>query len=50
MPRKIESPWEKTLRRAQAQGVLDAQEGLHFPKRIPQILDALGIRVKLDLG
>ena len=48
--RQPESPWEKLLRRAQAQGSLDASEGCRYPKMMPQILEALSIRVKLDPG
>jgi hypothetical protein len=50
MPRRIESPWEKLLRRAQSQGQLDAREGARRPKQAPQLVDALGITVKLTPG
>ena len=50
MPRQPESPWEKLLRRAQAQGVLDAREGIRRPMQMPQLVDALGVKVTLSPG
>jgi hypothetical protein len=48
--RKPLSPWERKLVEAQKLGSLDVKEGVRYPKVVPQILEALGIRQKLGVS
>lgn len=50
MPRQPQTPWEKLLRQAQQQGSLDASENVRYPKLMPELLEALGVKTKLHPG